>query len=161
MHDNKYLYFNNLLYTYSIIGYDCIEIYDIQIMLITIIDILSHKFKLNLGKFIEYYMDDYTETLPHIIDNDVPTLKDLCLNFVNTNNISTDILPKNIKKDCLYKSWTNKDKNLIMLDYFDFLHNRDRQIFMNHIFKKYNEYIDNLPEKYDLISSNQCHNICE
>ena len=161
MYDNKYLYFNNLLYTYSIIGYDRIEIYDIQIMLITMIDILSHKFKLNLGKFIRYYMDDYTQTLPHIIDNDVPTLTNLCLNVVNTNNISTNILPKDIEKNCSYKLWTNKDKDLKMLDYFHFLHNRDKQTFMNHIFKKYNEYIENLPEKYDLISSNQYYNIYE
>jgi hypothetical protein len=150
MYDNKYLYFNNLLYTYNTIGYNNMTFYDIQIILITIIEALTLNFTMNLGQFIQYFLYDYKRELSHIIDNNVSSLKNLSTLSIQKNNLRVDELPRHIQNECVVKVWSKKDTKYRLIDYINFLHYRDKQIFVQHIFIKYNEYIENLPQKCDI-----------
>lgn len=153
MYDNKYLYFNNLLYTYTTIGYDNFNVYDIQIMLITICEILSLNFSITLGKFLDYYFYDYKKTLPFIIDTSVPTLKNISILSIQQNKIDTTKLPNCVKDQCSNNIWSIQDTKHRLLEYIQFLHSKDQSILLNHILKKYNEYIENLPQKCDITRS--------
>ena len=150
MIDNKYLYFKNLLYVYTTIGYNNMNVFDKNILILTILEILSNGFIINLGTFIDYYMGDYSRILPNIIDDNIPSLKKMCIHKIQNNKINTHTLPKYIKQETETQIWSKRDNGDIMIYYFNMLYNRDKEIFLNYLFIKFNEYKENLPYICDI-----------
>ena len=140
MHDNKYLYFKNLVYNYLTIGYPRMDIFDKEILLMTIVDIFTKQFSKNLGWMIKRYMIDYNINSDDILFyNNVPSLKQISIYTIQRNkNINYNILCYNLQLQIKKPLWSILDTNTNILNFMRYLYNKDKSKLLNYLIRLYN-----------------------
>ena len=141
MLDNKYLYFKNLLYVYNTLGYDKMSFYDKEIIIITVIEILTNDFRLNLGyvlqNFMSFYNLPYIKTIEMKNNTHISSLKDLCIYKIKRYNINYTIFNKYIQNMIKKPIFSNKDTNTYIIKYFVILHKNDKKSLIDFLINIY------------------------
>jgi hypothetical protein len=150
MYDNKYIYFKNILYSYNILSYEVLKPYEIQILFLTIIDLLSYEYRIKLKNILDRYFREYKIKGDNIINyKRVPKLKDICILKIQRDNINYDKLSHYMKLRVKIPLYSIHDKGEEIINYFYYLLNKDKKKFMDFIVNKYIQVKDDLPSICD------------
>ena len=153
MYDNKYLYFNNVLYMYNTVGYNKITFYDKEIIIITILDIMTNEFKYNLGHVIRNYMSFYELPIIKTIEmkniHKIPSLKDLCIHKIQRFNLDYSYLNRFHQKIIKQPIFSDHDCHTHIIEYFKVVHKYDKKSLINFLIYIYNIY--DLARIHDLL----------
>jgi hypothetical protein len=135
MFDNKYLYFNNLVYSYVTIGYKGVSTFDKEILLITILDIFTKEFSQNLGWITNKYMLDYKQDYSSNIlyKNKVPTLKNLAIHTIQRCNLDHKPLCHHLQLQVKVPLWSVFDTHTHVVSFFRFLFNSNKKKLLDYL----------------------------
>jgi len=137
MHDNKYIYFKNVIFNYDILTYSRMNIYDRKFVFLTILDILSNGYEKNI-LFVLKYFKRYTINVDKLLYyNKVPTLKDLCIHKIKRQGISCDNLPYILRLQIHYPIYSVYDVHEQLIDYFTQILRKDKHKFLDFLVNKY------------------------
>ena len=139
MHDNKYLYFNNLVYSYLTIGSPRVSTFDKEILLITLLDIFTNEFSQNLGWMMKKYMLDYKTKNNNILySNNIPTLKNLSIYAIQRYNLDHKALCHHLQLQIKTPLWSVIDTQTHIVSFFRNLYNKDKSRLLDYLVRKYN-----------------------
>ena len=138
MYDNKYLYFNNLVYSYITIGHSRVNMYDKEILLITLLDIFTNQFKKNLGWMMKKYMLDYRIKDNNLLYyNNIPSLKKISIYTIQRHHLNHKVLCHHLQLQITYPLWSVSDTNTHIVSFFRNLHNKDNSKLLDYLIRIY------------------------